>query len=267
MKQRTNKELWILNLSKKIVAVEDLNFKVQIGAVINVYHHNPDLTEDQVERSMKSGSLFENLDNAKLKIVKKKVSDGKAKVRQIAQSNEPIKAVKTRTAIVIEQKTDEVADTEGFDFADYGVDGVASPVKENVGIVIRAKEDPVEPVKPTTSAPTPTDSFGQIAEVVTPSNSFVVVKTVKPAEVKVEAPKVKEPGEVSRLETTTHEAKIEMAEVKPQELVATKNGNGVVIENKSDVDFLDSLPTKSKEDGMRVASRTKNGITIMKIKE
>jgi hypothetical protein len=266
MKQRTNKELWILNLSKKIVAVEDLNFKVQIGAVINVYSHNPDLTEDQVERSMKSGSLLESLDSEKLKIVTKKASGGKAHIRQITQSNEPIKAIKTRTSILIKPTVDEATDEPGFDFADYGFDAsVMTPKKDGAGVVLEAKEDPVEII----NAPKATinhEPLGSMLETSAPTSSFVVVKNeTKPAEVKVEVPKAKEPGKVSSLETVGHEAKIEIAEVKPQELVAVKKGSGVVIENKSDVDFLDSLPTK--EDGMRVASRTKNGITIMKIKE
>jgi hypothetical protein len=36
---------------------------------------------------------------------------------------------------------------------------------------------------------------------------------------------------------------------------------------QSDLDFLDSIPAKEPDTGMRVASRSKAGITVMKVKE
>ncbi|MBF0556601.1 MAG: hypothetical protein HQK96_18945 [Nitrospirae bacterium] len=151
MKPKVNKELWLLNNTGSDVSVSDLGVKVPAGGTINVYKYNPYITEDQVNNSIKCGALSKRLSgqNPVLKIVPKKAPDLKTQIRKIQQSNEPIKAVKTHSSIVIEQKnTEEVTDDKGFDFADYGIDAsIAAPTKDNVGgVTIKAKEDVVEEV-------------------------------------------------------------------------------------------------------------------------
>lgn len=267
----TNKELWLFNATTSDVSISDLGVKVPAGESINVYSTNPHLTEEQVDKSRRYGALLKRLEGAQpvLKVVNKKVSNGKAVVRKIHQSKEPIRAVKNRSTIVIEPTTEEITDDKGFDFADYGVDTtIASPVKESIGVVIKTKEDQVvEPVSVQVDDPSkPSNPMGKMMETVAPTNSFVVVKETVPEVKVVTKSKTKEPIKVGRVESVQSEAKIEMAEIKSEELVAVKKDCGVVIESKSDIEFLDSLPINPKE-GMRVASRTKNGITVMKIKE
>ncbi|MBF0556602.1 MAG: hypothetical protein HQK96_18950 [Nitrospirae bacterium] len=113
--------------------------------------------------------------------------------------------------------------------------------------------------------------MGKVVEIAipVPAQPFaVVVPDSKKIEAVTKVVGTKEPIKVGRVETESYAAKIEMAEVKSEELVAHKKECGVVIESKSDVEAQDSLPEKVKEDGgMRVASRTKNGVTVMKIKE
>jgi hypothetical protein len=317
MKTRVDKELWLFNASTSDVSVSDLGIKVPAGESINVYTTNPYLTEEQVQKSQKYGALLRRLsgENPVLKVVQKKISNGKAKVRKIQESKEPITAIKTRSTVTIEQKvTEEVADDGGFDFADYGVDtSIAAPTKESVGVVIKAKEDAVEPVIMSrddlaNSTEKQTSPMGKMAEVVIPKNTFAVIKPAekvvntrqvikevrsqqsitrfdpdsqassekvikyddsakKETVVKVVVPQTKEPVRIGRVETMQSGAKIEVAKVKSEDMAATKKDCGVVIENKSDVEFLDSLPAKPKEEGnMRIASRTKNGITVMKLK-
>jgi len=265
MKTKVKKELWLFNTTSSDVSISDLGVKVLAGESINVYVSNPYLTEEQVEKSMKYGALFKRLDgeNPVLKIVQKKIS-GKTKIKKIQQSKEPINATKVRSTVIIDQKVDDQGDSgERFDFADYGFDPeISSPVKQDVGVVIKAKEDDlnkIEPIKDAPDSTKQTDPMGKMAQITIPSNSFVVVKNTV-AETKAEQ-STKELAKVVCEKTLVAEKTEEP--LKSEELIAAKKECGVVIEKKAEVESA----KKTEDGGMRVASRTKSGITVMKIKE
>jgi hypothetical protein len=200
---------------------------------------------------------------------------------------------------------DEIKDDAGFDFADFGVDTkVVSSVRVPDGnsVVVQAREDVVEVIK--SSEPQQitkqentkrqvavmiekaTDPMGKVAETKAPSESFVVVSENKatPEVKQVEKPvnvkkAVKEGrGEVDRPkvirsdvdEQLQAETKIKYDDSVRKENVVVKK-EAVVVESKnSDLDFFDAPATKEEvkeESGMRVASRSKSGITVMKIKQ
>lgn len=249
MKSKVNKELWLLNTGSADVSLSDLGIKVLAGKSVNVYSANPYLTEKQVDDSMKTGSLSKRLsgDQPVLKVIKKNVSDGKKIIGKIKQSDSPIKATRTRNSVVIDAPVqDEFVEDRGFDFADYGVDdSIVSSTVENGSVVVKVKEDSVDS---TVSSP-PQKMVQQDKVVVVESEKQPEAKK-EIEELKVEAPEV---------------------EIKPKEVAPTQSVKAEVTDKKqSDFDFLDSLPVKkeTQEDtGIRVASRTKGGITIMKIKE
>jgi hypothetical protein len=266
MKPKVDKELWLFNTSQADVSVSDLGVKVPAGKSINVYRTNPYLTEAKVEESKSSGSLAKRLagDSPVLKIVKKAVSDGKEALNKLQVSDKPLTATRTKNSVVIDSPvTENAGEDQGFDFADYGVDAeIAKPVVDGKGVVVTAKTDEVPK---TVSSP---------AQQIGLENKTVVVGVardpVKSYEVLPE-PKTM----VARSDDETRPAKIVMDKPQvPDTKPVAIDKKTVVVEQvpdptdkgKTDLDFLDSIPTKT-ESGIRVATRTKGGITVMKVKE
>lgn len=273
MKSKVRQELWLYNTTEGDISISDLGVKVLAGSSTNVYKANPYLTEEQVNKSLKYGVLCNKIESGTLKMVNKRVNTGKEVVSRIKQSDTPIKATKTRSGVVIEpETTEEIQDRSGFDFADYGIDeDIVSKVAENKAVVIKAKEDPVVVEKAQVNMlEQPSNPMGKLAELKTVPNSSAIVvddtiKQDKPKPKKVKA--AKEPVKVTRTETP--EPDIVAEEVKTSETKVVKSGEGVVVEQvKSDLDFLDSLaPKKEPESGMRVATRNKSGVIVMKTEE
>src|SRR5574337_203607 len=139
---KNNKELFLFNQSKSDVSVADLGVKVPANKTVNVYKYNPYLTTEQVNKSLKDGSLSKRLGGKTppLKIVNKNSNKKPESINKIKQSNEAYKIKKTKSSVVIEHSQEESNSGEKFDFADYGVDEV-SRVKDQSSVFVKAKED------------------------------------------------------------------------------------------------------------------------------
>lgn len=252
MKSKVKKELWVLNITDGDVSISDLGVKVPAGKAVNIFKHNPALTEEQVDKSKANGVFFDKLSSNKLKIVQKQAPTNIKVVEEASKLKQPLKATITKSSVIIDSTKDEVTDSKGFDFADYGVDdSIIEPVKEGAGVVVKVKEDTVEVLK---SSP-PQNAINQ--------NGVVLLESQ--TETLQEAPQVKtEPAKVE-----PEPVKESTSKASKDNLVSTPNFEGGIVVTAIDKDSADPLPEpkkETKEPGMRVASRTKPGITVMKIK-
>jgi len=116
-----SKELWLHNDTGADVSIADLGVKVPANKTINVYKYNPYLTEEQVKRSMEDGSLSKRLNNV-LSVVNKYVAPEPHGLNHIKASKKPVEVIKTKSAIYVNTKEEDVLEDEDFgDFADYGL--------------------------------------------------------------------------------------------------------------------------------------------------
>jgi hypothetical protein len=244
---KTTKELWVLNTTDIDVSISDLGVRVRAGQTLNIYKHAPTLTEEQVQKSLNDGVLAAKLKN-QLKLVKKAPS-GKDAVKAIKQSNESVKAVRTHSSIVVETKQDVLAEAVGLDFADYGVDeSIVSSVVDHGGVIIQAKEDKPEPL-PVPPASPKTEQSGSTILVAGEVHDLTPKDVVK-----------QEPFKVTRHEDSV---KVDLAPVQQTEKKAVVDAAGIVT-----IEELPKEPEPPQEpSGMRVASKTKGGITVMQVKE
>lgn len=221
MKKNKELELFLFNQSKLDVSISDLGVKVPANKTVDVYKYNPYLTVEQVNKSLKGGSLNKRLNgkNPPLKIVNKDLNKKPSTINKIKQSGEAYKIKKTKSSVVIENTQEESNNGEKFDFADYGIDDV-SRVKDQSSVFVKAKED-ILPKTTTNTSTAPkletgiskqstivmdtmvkniTNPIGKIAESKTKSNvPYVVPKLPEEnPEIKVEqksAVKVAKEGE------------------------------------------------------------------------
>lgn len=61
-------ELWITNITNKQVSVFDLNVKISAYSSINIYSKHYHHTKEEVEASVKSGSVYNNIKRKRLAI-------------------------------------------------------------------------------------------------------------------------------------------------------------------------------------------------------
>lgn len=146
MKVKNPNELWVLNRTTSDVSMGDLGVKVPAGKALNIYKANPYLTKAQVETSRDMGSLSKRLATGTLVIVKRAVKDAPHALKQLKESSETtLKAVKTKSSVVIEPEQDTEESGEGFDFADYGVSDIGPSVdqskQEDGTIVVTVAQD------------------------------------------------------------------------------------------------------------------------------
>lgn len=144
MKVKNTNELWLLNLTQMDVSISDLGVKVPAGKTINVFKVNPYLTKSKVDESMSNGALLRRIEAKILSVVSGKQEN--KTIKNIKESEETtIKAVKTRSSVVIEQECDDIETDDGFDFADYGINDIGERQLQSDGaITIAPKEDPVD---------------------------------------------------------------------------------------------------------------------------
>ncbi len=142
MKVKNNNVLWLLNTTKHAVSISDLGVKVAPGNTVNIYKHNPYLTKEQVDCSLKSGSLASHLASKTVKIVNKNVSSVADTIGKIKASKEGnSKAIKTKSSVVLDSSSQNEEDGESFDFADYGVSDIGALSKrQNDGSVVMKTE-------------------------------------------------------------------------------------------------------------------------------
>lgn len=57
-----NKELWITNISKMNVSLSDLNLTIRAKSSINLLNGHYHLTEEEIEKSIKCGSIYKKRD-------------------------------------------------------------------------------------------------------------------------------------------------------------------------------------------------------------
>lgn len=144
------KELWVQNSGTMDVSLSDLGVKVPVGKTVNIFAVNPYLTEEKVQASLDSGALAKRLGNNRLKLVEKSTNTKPAVLDRIKQSTEPLQVKKTKSSVVVESgnpELNEEGDKEGFSFADYGIGDVGedvSQVKKGASVVVEAKKDEVE---------------------------------------------------------------------------------------------------------------------------
>lgn len=146
MRVKNPNELWLFNRTTADVSLGDLGVKVPAGKAVNIYRSNPYLTIAQVTTSRDMGSLSKRLATGTLIVVKKAVQDIPHALKQLKESKETtIKAIKTKSSVVIEPETDSEESGEGFEFADYGVTDLGSSVdqtrQDDGSVVVTAKQD------------------------------------------------------------------------------------------------------------------------------
>ena len=71
------KEFWITNISKKDVSLSDLNFTIRAWSSVNLLSKHHYYTEDQLNKSLNSGSLFLKRDKLKKRAVPPQVNKEK----------------------------------------------------------------------------------------------------------------------------------------------------------------------------------------------
>jgi len=161
--------LWLRNDSASDVSLSDLGVKVPRGKTVNVFKVNPYLTQDKVKASLESGSLAKRLSSGVLVPVEGPSTPRPATLDHIKQSNEPVLVKKTNTSVVVEPgnpKLEEEESSEGFGFADYGINDLGEAVsQERVGaaVVVSAKQDE-EPAPPAEAQAEPVGTTNPISK-------------------------------------------------------------------------------------------------------
>jgi len=283
------KELWVQSLGASDSNVSDLGVKIPAGKTVDVFKYNPYLTEAQVKKSLESGALSRYIESGRVRIVQKQVTERPKTVDQIKQSNQTVKAKKTKSSVVIEMDTEEPEEGEGFEFADYGVNDIISHKKEGDAVVVTAKQDEDEPeetgvkLEPKEetgyskqtqivmdTAEKATDPTGPLAETATnQSQPFVVVKGDQKPPVKEEPEKEAEKPEVM----VGDKGQVIVGEQeKPRSILSVKKAQEEDADPYSlpddDEAGADKAIELEKEDtGMRVATKTKDGAIVIELKE
>lgn len=145
MKVKNDNVLWLYNPTTADVHLSDLGVKIPAGKAANIYKINPYLTSMQVVQSRELGSLAKRLEAGVLKVVHRDVTSKSEVISKIKESRETnIKAIKTKSSVVITSDEDEEGSDGEFDFADYGINdlGAVEQVKQEDGtIVVNAEQD------------------------------------------------------------------------------------------------------------------------------
>ena len=283
---------WIQNISTSDVTMGDLNLTVRMGRTIDIYRINPSLTPEKVEQSLASGSLFKRFRSGVLRPVTGPVDARPPNLDHLKTAQGTIVARKTKTSVIIDPNQPESEDgspQKGFDFADYGVSDTAAPIKGDHGsVVLNAKQDDIATPPPVSLTSKQiiddlrkksSNPMGQLARINMPSKTpFVVVDNrTDPTPESPEAP-VAPPGKATP--STPQDAL-------PTPQTMTKTNNGMVIVGgeeparsikavakgtqdtetipDDDVVGADKVIKGLKDDeGMRIATKTKEGAVIMK---
>jgi len=170
MKKTVTKELWVHNPGTADVSISDLGVKVAAGKAVNIYRHNPYLTEYQVQESLENGVLFKKLTAGQLKLVAKKVNPEPPTLNHVKESDGTVQAKKTKTSVVIESNVDEAEQEGSFDFADYGISDlgpVTQDMQDDGAIVVNAKQDEAkEPEKGVELKPTLESGISEQSQIV-----------------------------------------------------------------------------------------------------
>lgn len=229
------KELWLQNLSKTDLNLSDLGVKVGINKTINVYDYNPYLTEDQVKKSVESGSVCKRLGAGLMRIVDGPPSS--KEVPQVKATNKTVEVVRSKSSVLVDMKSDEMLEAEDLvGIADYGMDGLGESVKvisvPGDAVVVEQKDD-----RSPNEKSEPKAKFSVVPGQMTEGHSIMVNADVEPADITEN----KDTKTDTDSDSKEADAEVEMADKKEK--------------------------TEDKKDGMRIATKTDDGITVMKVKE
>jgi len=297
MKIKNPNELWVLNRTTSDVSLGDLGVKVPAGKAVNIYKINPYLSIAQVETSRNMGSLSKRLAAKILIVVKKAVRNAPHMLKQLKESSDTtIKAVKTKSSVVIEPETDMNQSDDGFEFADYGVNDIGPSVnqakQEDGTIVVTTKQENTESessgieLKPTIESgiskqsqivmratqEAMTDPTGPHAEASTATHTkpFTVVKPPNPPKEDVPPEVIAPTGEtVSKSESG---AIVVGDKKKPRSIRTVKKAqeddtDDYTLPGDDEVGADEVIGFEKTEYDSKVATKTKDGAVIMRIKE
>jgi hypothetical protein len=145
----SDRKLWLKNNTGADVSLSDLGVKVLANSSVNVYAYNPNLTDAQVEKSKENGSLYKRLNSGVLSVTKGAKSPKPHTLDHIKTSKKSVQVVKTKTAVFIDTKDEDVLVDDDFgNFADYGLGELGHENTKNVQsssgvVVVKQKEDSV----------------------------------------------------------------------------------------------------------------------------
>lgn len=254
------KELWLQNQNNVDVSLSDLGVKVGANKTIEVFAYNPYLTEDQVTKSLNSGSISKRLKSGALKKVAGKPSDKEHGVGVLESVTRPTNNVRVRSSVIVEPKQEEDLIVEDLmDIADYGLDGLeenVNMVKNPNGAVTveqKTEEVPVEEklVKPDLKIEKLQNTSTQSIYVTV--NDSVEQENALPTHI-VEPPK----------EAITQPPEDKPVVKEEPKVIATEESVAVEPPKNKEEKPVDA---GEKKEGMRIATKTKSGITVMKVKE
>lgn len=272
-----NKELWLMNSGTMDVHLSDLAVKVWANKTVNIYALSPYLTEEQINKSMESGSIKKRLDSGVLKIVKGNTKKLPDVINKIKESKEPILVRKTKSSVVVEHTDDETIESDGFDFADYGLSGLEAEISNERGtVVVQAKQD---------ESPTPSTETELAPKVESSlSNQSAIVMRAQQKGLNNPVGKIAPPTTNSNqpfvvTPPSDTEVKEEVKLVKPD---VKKSGNSVLVGQENQTRSLKQIAAEQKgetveEDSVvkmekpeidtRVATKTEDGAIVMEMKE
>ena len=130
------KSLLVKNTAKKDLFLHDLNVKVRVNSVVNIYTSNSILTQEQIDKSLTSGDLFRRLQRSEAIIVQKMPPVGDVALKQTQESKEPLSIQKIKSSVVISSKPLDLGDGESLDFADYGFEESGVVKTQNNAVVV-----------------------------------------------------------------------------------------------------------------------------------
>jgi hypothetical protein len=274
--------LWVQNLGTSDVSLSDLGVKVPAGKTINVFKSNPYLTKAQVDLSLQSGALSKRITNGTVRLVTGPVAEKPHNLGKKLVSKE-FTVRKTKTSVVIDASTPNEEGGEKFDFADYGgvdFENVVKHEKVSDSVVVSAKNDDAEP-QPVSEKATMenlrqkwTDATGPLATTISPKDSpAVILKVVEQKEVIVapveSKPMPKIEAAVAPVEkiTKTQTGMVIVGEEPARSVRAVAKGTQdteIMLDDQIEADKIikDEAPK-----GMRVATKSKDGVIVMKLKE
>jgi len=281
--------MWLQNPGTADVSLADLGVKVPAGKTINVYQANPYLTVEQITISKKTGSLARRLDSGIIRIVRAPVANRPPTLDHLKASKKAVTARKTKTSVVIDADSVDESEGGGFEFADYGVNDIAPivrPERENDSVLVNVKQDAAEaPQKVSAQSKdimenfqkNASDPIGPLAPMESPPGTpMVVVKTPKaekqePVKAPVvvadptQAPEAPKP-EVAKKQDGAVVVGTQTDQVRSLKAVAKGTQDGDVVPD-DDIEGADKVIKEERPEGMRVATKTKDGVIVMQLKE
>lgn len=113
------KEFWIINISTRNVSLADLNITINSFNSVNLLSKHYHLTLEQIESSVKSGSIFKKRDKIKIK--------GKAPIKEIAKpiledKNGVLPNTRTKSIVMTKHEHYEELELSDEQFAEENAD-------------------------------------------------------------------------------------------------------------------------------------------------